>query len=371
MTRESLEEALKQGEELFSRQRLDEAAAVFQKILSKEPRHSEALNNLGVICYARGDGQGAEKLFSQALVANSDHLEALSNLADLYRSTDRIDKEMEYLEKIVALRPDDMEVCNRLALLYVGMINQDNPRQTPPPPMEVPPDRRTACGTELTEAQGNRSPGDHQDSPIHTSADRTRRFEAAMGSTPTVGDKRQWKTSGPISHENQKIITHSRKDLATILGRVCYAPHGDVRTGNVHMDPAVFSDPDRETNLFISPGARIDLTGDVTIGAWCMIGSGTVILTHDHFHGGCDMPLLKFQEQWGVKWRDKIIGNDVWLHGCTVLAQADRIPDGVVVGTGSVLTRNPGPYEIWAGNPAVKVGERGSTSTEATAGRNS
>jgi len=30
----------------------------------------------------------------------------------------------------------------------------------------------------------------------------------------------------------------------------------------------------------------------------------------------------------------------------------------VVLGGGSVLTRNPDPYEIWAGNPARKIGER-------------
>lgn len=358
MADETIEEALKRGEELFSRQQIDEAEAVFQSILQQEPGHSEALNNMGVICFARGDGQKAEELFSRALDGNGDHLESLSNLADLYRSMDRNDKELACLEKIVALRPDDRDAANRLVLLYVDRINGDKPEQTPPPPPQTPRDRSPDSGTEPTVTQDELGPDSARDSAIHTSAERTGHLDRDMTATHGANDDGAWKTSGPIPHDDQKIITPCRKDLITILNRVCYAPHGDVRKGELHLDSDVFSNPDREVNLYISPGARIDLTGDVTIGPWCMIGSGTVILTHDHFHDGRDTPLLSFQERWGVKWRDKVIGNDVWLHGCTVLAQVSHIPDGVVVGTGSVLTRNPGPYEIWAGNPAVKVGER-------------
>jgi acetyltransferase-like isoleucine patch superfamily enzyme len=58
-------------------------------------------------------------------------------------------------------------------------------------------------------------------------------------------------------------------------------------------------------------------------------------------------------------WQDKYIGADVWIHdGSIVLYQVTHIPDGVVLGAGSVLTKNPGPYEIWAGIPAVKIAER-------------
>ena len=42
----------------------------------------------------------------------------------------------------------------------------------------------------------------------------------------------------------------------------------------------------------------------------------------------------------------------------TALYQATHIPDGVVLGAGSVLTKNPGPYEIWAGIPARKIDTR-------------
>lgn len=52
------------------------------------------------------------------------------------------------------------------------------------------------------------------------------------------------------------------------------------------------------------------------------------------------------------------IGHDVWLgHGAVVLS-GRRIGDGAVIGAGSVLTRDAGAYEIWAGAPARLIRRR-------------
>ena len=150
----------------------------------------------------------------------------------------------------------------------------------------------------------------------------------------------------------------TRQELLNVIKQVCYLPHPEIRKGRLNLSNEIFATGDRETNIIIAPGARLDMTGDITIGPWTMIGEGTVIHTHDHFHEGRHQPLLLLQEEKGVKWQNKVIGKDVWLHGCTILYQVTRIPDGVVVGAGAVLTKNPGPYEIWAGNPARKIGER-------------
>ena len=124
-------------------------------------------------------------------------------------------------------------------------------------------------------------------------------------------------------------------------------PHPEFRKGKVTFGK----------DCFVSEIADIDATGDIIIGDLCMIGHYAKIFTHDHFHQG-RIPLLLVQQQQGVKWMNKVIGNDVWLHECIILMQVTEIPDGVVVGAGSVLTKNPGPYEIWGGNPAVKIGAR-------------
>lgn len=49
---------------------------------------------------------------------------------------------------------------------------------------------------------------------------------------------------------------------------------------------------------------------------------------------------------------ETVIGNDVWCgHNVTIL-QGVKIGDGVVVGTGSIVTKDVPPYAIVVGNPA-------------------
>lgn len=155
-----------------------------------------------------------------------------------------------------------------------------------------------------------------------------------------------------------RSTTLSRAQLEYVLEEAVRHPHKHVHKGELRLRPEVFTSPGRETNILISRFALIDCTGNIEIGPWCNISARCRIYTHDHIHLGRE-PLLAVEERHGVIWQDKQIGADVWIHdGSIVLYQVTHIPDGVVIGAGSVLTKNPGPYEIWAGNPAVKVGER-------------
>jgi len=146
--------------------------------------------------------------------------------------------------------------------------------------------------------------------------------------------------------------------LDAAVARAKRYPHRRVHRGDLVISKAAYEAGGRGTNLVISPFAILDCTGSIHIGAGCNIGPRTRIYTHDTIHFG-RRPLYELEERHGVLWQDKYIGADVWIHdGAVVLYQAFRIPDGVVVGAGSVLTKNPGPYEIWAGVPARKIGER-------------
>ncbi len=172
-------------------------------------------------------------------------------------------------------------------------------------------------------------------------------------------DKLPQKYSVPIDSScNLPKLAMTKQTLFNVIKKVCYLPHPEIRRGRLNLNTEIFKTKDREANVIISQGARLDMTGDITIGPWTMIGDRTIIYTHDHYHEGREKPLLLLQEEKGVKWQNKLIGKDVWFHGCTILYQVTHIPDGVIVGAGSVLTTNPGPYEIWAGNPARKIGER-------------
>lgn len=53
-----------------------------------------------------------------------------------------------------------------------------------------------------------------------------------------------------------------------------------------------------------------------------------------------------------------VIENDVWIgNGCNIKAGV-KIDNGAIIGMGSVLTKDVGPYEIWAGNPAKFIRKR-------------
>lgn len=55
---------------------------------------------------------------------------------------------------------------------------------------------------------------------------------------------------------------------------------------------------------------------------------------------------------------DVIIGNDVWIGRGAVIMSGITISDGAVIGANSVVTKDIGAYEIWAGNPAVLIKKR-------------
>lgn len=53
-----------------------------------------------------------------------------------------------------------------------------------------------------------------------------------------------------------------------------------------------------------------------------------------------------------------IIGSDVWIGSNVSILRGVNIGNGAVVGAGAVVTHSIPPYEIWAGVPAKKIGQR-------------
>ncbi len=159
--------------------------------------------------------------------------------------------------------------------------------------------------------------------------------------------------------------SQTKQELETSLKECRRKPHSNINKGKLIFSPEVFNTAGSETNVVISRFSILDNTGNIHIGPWCMIGARARIYTHDHCHQGRE-PLLSVQEKHGVIWQDKYIGKDVWIHeNAIVLYQASILPDGFVLGAGSVLTKNPGAYEIWGGVPAKKIADRKDlTSTE-------
>lgn len=152
--------------------------------------------------------------------------------------------------------------------------------------------------------------------------------------------------------------SQTKLELETSLKECRRRPHSNINKGKLILSPEIFNTAGSETNVVISRFSILDNTGAIHIGPWCMIGARARIYTHDHCHQGKG-PLLATQERHGILWQDKYLGKDVWIHeNAIVLYQASILPDGFVLGAGSVLTKNPGAYEIWAGVPARKIADR-------------
>jgi acetyltransferase-like isoleucine patch superfamily enzyme len=109
---------------------------------------------------------------------------------------------------------------------------------------------------------------------------------------------------------------------------------------------------------FIDPGIYIDLSGDITIREGAVISRGTMLYTHEHYHNK-EMTHEESTKKFGVKTFTKVIMEDTYIGArCLILAGCQIIGKGAVIGAGSVVTKNVPAYEIWAGNPAKKIGER-------------
>lgn len=98
----------------------------------------------------------------------------------------------------------------------------------------------------------------------------------------------------------------------------------------------------------------IEATKLVQIGSFTGIAEFTVIRDTNHLVHGTD-------EHWRLTpliAEPIIIGESCMICSRCYIMPGVTIGDGAVVGPGSIVTKNIGPYEIWAGAPARRVGHR-------------
>jgi len=101
--------------------------------------------------------------------------------------------------------------------------------------------------------------------------------------------------------------------------------------------------------------AVIDLSADVIVGDDSEIYDRVRIYTHKHCWNH-SRDLRKDCQQ--ILYVRLEIGQDVFIGDGAIILAVSSIGDGAVIGAGSVVTHNVPAYEVWAGNPARKVGER-------------
>lgn len=108
-----------------------------------------------------------------------------------------------------------------------------------------------------------------------------------------------------------------------------------------------------------------DIPKGTHFGNYCSIGPNLKIFRANHPLSKFTTHPILYNPKFGFVKVDQLdrpeifIGHDVWIGAdVIILPNVKNIGNGAVIGAGSVVTKDIGEFEIWAGNPARKIGER-------------
>ena len=110
----------KQGLALANLQRTAEAAAVFEKVLSENPKRPVALCNLGFAKVLSGQLDEAMRLYDRALALDPDYPQALVNKAALLIFQNKKQEGKKLLLRAQEIDPDNAQARKGLAVLEEG-----------------------------------------------------------------------------------------------------------------------------------------------------------------------------------------------------------------------------------------------------------
>ena len=106
-------------------------------------------------------------------------------------------------------------------------------------------------------------------------------------------------------------------------------------------------------NVIIEYGCIMHGQGGIKIGNHSTISANVQIYAQNH--GVKKSELIQKQKN---TCKGIVIGEDVWIGAGAIILDSVIIGNGAVIGAGSVVKKDVPGYEIWAGNPAKKIGDR-------------
>ncbi len=121
------DELMEHGEALFSQGNRAAAKECFLAVIGVDPRHKDALNNLGVLAYEEGNTDAATGYLLQALAAAPYDRDALLNLADILRAQQQLPALTPLLKKHVRYNPQDREIRDILDEVHQLLWREKGP----------------------------------------------------------------------------------------------------------------------------------------------------------------------------------------------------------------------------------------------------
>jgi acetyltransferase-like isoleucine patch superfamily enzyme len=120
---------------------------------------------------------------------------------------------------------------------------------------------------------------------------------------------------------------------------------------SVHLNCIFFAADHLTIGSYSVLNARciIDNRGSITIGKSVSISGDVTIITADH-----DVHSINFEG----RVRPVVIEDYVWIGARAMILPGVVLGEGCVVAAGAIVTKDVQPYEIAAGVPAKKIGER-------------
>lgn len=114
----SIPEAIVYATRLQRQRQLDDAEALYGRVLEAAPGHPDALHFLGLLRFQRGRAEEAVALLLQAIAQAPDFPDVHGNLGNLYTALGRLAEAEASYRRAIALDPQRADFHNNLGVLY-------------------------------------------------------------------------------------------------------------------------------------------------------------------------------------------------------------------------------------------------------------
>jgi tetratricopeptide (TPR) repeat protein len=125
--------------------RLDEAARLYQSVLTQRPGDPDALHLLGVVALQKGDYRRAAEQIGRAIARKPGSAVYHANLAEAFRSLGQLDRAADSCRTALHLQPDSAETANSLGLVLLAQGRNEEAVAQFREALRLKPDYGTAC----------------------------------------------------------------------------------------------------------------------------------------------------------------------------------------------------------------------------------